>query len=361
MAKALVVSDLHIHSHKDSVDRLEHCLRVLRWVFDEADHWGCSYILFLGDLFHERTKIDVLNYLRTFEVFMEYFIARRSPKQMYLLIGNHDMYHKERWDVNSVKPLSAISNIHIVDEPKTINIGGVDIDFCPHTLNPINDLENLKKGRGSKDLRLLLGHLAVHGATLNKLYGTRADVIVEHDTEMVAINPELFDDWKLTLLGHYHAAQKLNDKVEYVGSPLQLSFGEAFQEKHLMVLDLDTLDRVYVPNEFSPRHYIISPGEEDAYNLDSHFVRMVIDDMGAKGLLELRNKITQKYNVASFDFKVSDKRPDQDIEMVEEAKILMDNHEQIMTSFVENAILPDGIKDRKRLLEKGLGICQTVL
>ena len=358
--KALICSDLHIHSHKDSVDRLENGLETLRWVFAQAELYECEYLFFLGDLFHEKSKIDVLNYLSTFEVFMDFFLEKRSPIQAYMLIGNHDMYHKEKWDVNSVKPLSAIENVHIVDRPCTLNIAGIDIDFCPHTANPIQHLANLKEGRSKKDLRLLFGHLSVHGAILNKLYGTRADVIVEHDTEMVPVSVEIFDDWDMTILGHYHAAQQLNEKAEFIGSPYQISFGEAFQDKHIIVLDLETMGKTYIKNDFSPRHYIIPSAEEDVYDLNGHFVRVLVDDMGSKDLLDSRTRIMNKYKVASFDFKENDKKANLDIEMVKEAQILTNNHEDTMKSFVTNAILPPEINDVPLLLMEGFEICQRV-
>ena len=45
--------------------------------------------------------------------------------------------------------------------------------------------------------------------------------------------------------------------VEYIGSPLQLSFGEAFQEKHLIIFDQDKKECEYILNDFSPKHLII--------------------------------------------------------------------------------------------------------
>ena len=34
--KALVFSDIHIHPHKKSIERLEDCIKVLDWVFERA-------------------------------------------------------------------------------------------------------------------------------------------------------------------------------------------------------------------------------------------------------------------------------------------------------------------------------------
>src|SRR5574343_241930 len=102
MVRALEVADLHIHSHKGRVDRLNDCIEVLDWIFTVAADYHCDYIFFLGDLFHERSKIDVLNYLKTFECFMKHLVECPVVKEMYCLVGNHDMYHRERWDVNSV-------------------------------------------------------------------------------------------------------------------------------------------------------------------------------------------------------------------------------------------------------------------
>jgi DNA repair exonuclease SbcCD nuclease subunit len=140
---------------------------------------------------------------------------------------------------------------------------------------------------------ILLAHLAVNGAMTNTFYGVKSDVIVEYDNEMVLVDPGLFDDWEMTLMGHYHGAQKLNGKVEYVGSPLQLSFGEAFQQKHVIVLDLETMEKQYIINDFSPQHLIITPQdvEHENYNLTGNFVRIAVKDMGQADLLDLQRKI----------------------------------------------------------------------
>jgi hypothetical protein len=100
---------------------------------------------FWAILFHERSKIDVLNYLRTFEVFMKHMIEDAADREVYLLVGNHDMYHRERWDINSIKPLSAIPGVHIVQSPMSMQLGGRKIDWLPYTENPIARLPSSRK------------------------------------------------------------------------------------------------------------------------------------------------------------------------------------------------------------------------
>lgn len=364
MSKALVFTDLHIHAHKASVERLKDCLTVLEWVFDTAEARGCKHIFFLGDLFHERGKIDVLNYLRTFEVFMKHMLSDGKDLDVYLLVGNHDMYHKQRWDVNSVKPLTAIPRVHLIDKPTTMQVDGRTIDWLPHTENPLKELAELKAG--STDMSLLLGHLAMSGATLNVYYGTKSDVIVEYDNEMAVVDAQAFEDWDLVLLGHYHAHQRLcNGKLEYVGSPLQLGFGEALQQKHVMILDLETLEREYVINDFSPKHYLVTPEDvmAEKYDLNQQFVRVIVDDMSAKEIVDLKQKVRKDYQVASFDFKQKDKKVEDtgDQNLVEDAKQILYQEGEMLELWIKEMErtkqFPLDSLDQARLLECGKQIC----
>lgn len=347
MAKALIFSDLHIHAHKDRVDRLQHCLDVLNWIFEEANRQECDYIFFLGDLFHEREKIDVLNYMKTFECFMHHMMNDNSSREMYLLVGNHDMYHKERWDVNSVKPLTAIPRVHIVDKPTSIKFGKTQIDWMPHTDNPIKELEKLKKNNSVGDI--LFGHMSVHGAQLNICFGTKSDVIVEYDNEMIPVDPSIFDDWKMTFLGHYHGAQQLNEKAEYVGSPLELTFGEAFQEKHVIVLDLDTLSKKYIVNNFTPKHLIVTPKDikNEVYDLSGNFVRLTLENVTQKELVDLKKTINENYKILSFDTKKKERKTEEDEIIIENAKALMLNINEMLKNYVKERGVPDGLNENK--------------
>ena len=361
--KVLVFSDLHIHSHKGRTDRLHDCLDTLRWIFETAEAKKVKHILFLGDLFHERFKIDVLNYLRTFEVFREY-VATKPPYDVYLLIGNHDMYHKERWDVTAVKPFTVLPNVKIVDRPTTLRLCGDNpVDFMPYTENPIAELAELKKNRNqggdSIPMKLLLGHMAVHGAKTNTFYGVSSDVIVEYDNEMVPVDASIFEDWDMTILGHYHGAQQISKKAEYIGSPLQLAFGEVFQQKHIMILDLDTLKKEYVVNDFSPVHLIVTPKDiaDENYKLENNFVR-VVTQPGTSGteILDLKREIV-KQKVASLDFKKVEKDVEDEKIALEDAKSILQDVNDMCKSYVDSQPIQEMKLDRTKLLDFGKLIC----
>ena len=108
MSQFLLFSDIHIHNHKRSTDRLNDCIECLEWVFKTAIDKGIKHVLFLGDLFHDRQKIDVLTYQKAFEVFERYLgneggPAAKPPFELWLLLGNHDLWH--RTDAGNADPL----------------------------------------------------------------------------------------------------------------------------------------------------------------------------------------------------------------------------------------------------------------
>jgi hypothetical protein len=144
--------------------------------------------------------------------------------------------------------------------------------------------------------------------------------------------------------------------VEYVGSPLQLSFGEAFEEKHVLLLDLETLEKEYIPNTFSPVHYIITPEDVPTYNLKDNFVRIVLDGVDEKGKVDLRREILANHEVASLDFKEKEKKIEEDEVIIDDAKANLLNEEEMMENYVKDNPPPAEL-DVKKLLSKGMFIC----
>jgi len=350
MTKVLIFSDLHIHAHKKNVNRIDDCLDVLNWVYKTALDNKIKHILFLGDLFHDKQKIDVLAYQKTFETFAKY---SEEDVHAHLLVGNHDMYFADRWDINSVAPLFIIPNVDVVDKLTTITIGKHEFDLVPYSDNPLEDLASF----GSKKRKFLGAHLSVDGARLNS-HGAEADVIVEHDGNMVRVDRSVFKNWENVFLGHYHAPQVI-DHIEYIGSPLQLNFGEVDQEKHICILDLDTAEKEYIVNDFSPKHLLIPQSKVNEYELANNFVRIMSPDIACAEAVELQREIRKSGNVKTLEMRQVAKKDDEHV--VHDATAILLKEDEMIEQYIKDQDEQDEslIKDldKKLLLEIGKVIC----
>lgn len=347
----LIFSDLHVHPHKRSNKRLEDCLAALEWVFQTAKDRKIENIIFGGDLFHDRQKIEVYTYQRTFEVFNKWMKQRIF--NIYLLLGNHDLWFNDKTSISSVVPLSALPNVHVISQPSRIEIDGHNWDFIPYTHNPIEAIEYFKNLHSM--LEYAIGHIALDGAIL---HGTQqSDVAIEHDGDMIRVSAALFDHYRHVFLGHYHAEQKVNKKVEYVGSPLQLSFGEAFQTKHIIDFDHDRKNQIdYIENEFSPKHFVINLEDKDKYNLDGNFVQIKVADIGATDLISVKKELQENSQYASLEIKQQKKTIDEHI--IHDAKAILYQGDEMLTKYAQQ-VGYEGL-DLEKLLGVGKKICEKV-
>ena len=343
MSKILIFSDIHVHKHKKSVERLHDCLKVLNWIFDIGKKEQVSSIIFAGDLFHERQIIDVMTYIKTFKVISDKM--EEIQCNFYMLLGNHDLWFSNKTEVSSVFPFSAIDNFIIISKPSRYQIHGSDFDFIPFTEDPIESLKQIKKESKSK-ARYAVGHIALHGAKMNSSKYSVSEFMVEHDGDMVLVDDKIFGDYEQVFLGHYHLAQKMGN-VEYIGSPLQLSFGEAFQEKHVIILDVDTGKKKYIKNEFSPKHLILKKDELENFDLKNNFIQVYVDDIGASDLVEMKKEIIGSHEVGSLGFRLEKKKITK--EEIDTAKNIALDGDQMLIDYME-AVGTEGL-DRDKLLE----------
>ena len=347
MSKVLLFSDIHLHPHKRSNQRLEDCLKALQWVFDTAEKLKIKSILFGGDLFHDRQKIEIYTYQKVFEIFAN--SSNKNIFDIYLLLGNHDLWFNDKTTISSVMPLSSLPNVHVISKPSRIEIEGHNWDFIPYTHNPIESLEELKKLHSM--MEYALGHIALDGAILHG--SQHSDVTIEHDGDMVPISAALFNDYTHTFLGHYHAEQRVNKKVEYIGSPLQLSFGEAFQKKHIIVFDGDKNEKEYIENNFSPKHLVINYADKEKYQLEGNYVQIKVDDIGATDLINVKKEILENSNLASLEIKQHKKTIDEHI--IHDAKAILYKGDEMLAKYADQ-VGHEGL-DREKLLAIGQKIC----
>lgn len=350
MSKVLLFSDIHIFPHKKKNERLEDCLKVLKWVFKEAKKNNIKNILFGGDFFHDRQKIDIYTYQKTFDALKNNLEENKEIK-IFLLLGNHDIWYSDNTDVSSVMPLSALDNVFVIKDPERILIENHYWDFIPFTHNPLNSLEKLNNLEEGEE-EYALGHLAIDGAILHT--NQISDVTVEHEGNIVPVNSSIFKKYKYTFLGHYHAQQKVTKKVEYIGSPLELSFGEAFQQKHIILFDGDTKEIEYIKNNFSPKHLSIKPEECDETDFDNNYIQIRVEDLSSTDLISMKKKILEENKPCSLEIKQIKKEIEKSV--IQEAKSILLKKEEMLEKYVEE-YAPEKLK-KDILIKIGSEICK---
>lgn len=328
-------------------------MKAVDWVFKTAKQRNISDILFGGDLLHDRQKIDAYTYMKLFSLVESHLDGNI---RLWLLLGNHDLWYAQRHSVSSVFPFAALPGVTVIGEVCRKEIAGGTWDFIPYTHDPISAIEELNKLPGKK--QYCLGHIALHGAVLNSA-GTHADVAVEHDGEMVVVDPVIFKGYRQVYLGHYHAAQRMNEYVQYIGSPLQLSFGEAFQKKHIIELDCSTGKEELHLNTFSPVHLYVRSHELDKYDLKNNFVIILTDDLSRTDIVKVSRELTESKQVGSLQIKEYKDNKDERAHEIQDARAILANENEMLDMYVDQAGT-DGL-DKRRLLAIGKKITEKEL
>lgn len=290
--KVVITADWHVHKHGGDPQALEECLRAAKWVYDVARKHGAKAVVHAGDVFEDRKVLEISAYQRVYDTIVE---AHDDGIETTILLGNHDMFHLERWDTSSIKPLERVARV--VMSPSTLEICGERWDFMPYTARPAAMIERHfpPETRGGK---YFVGHFGVNDAIMNGLYGTT----FSSREETADAHREMFGGYIRAFLGHFHKRQVLGcGNAEFIGSPLQLNFGEAGDKKAVAVLDVQDGIVTYEYNDFSPR-YIISSNPQEVLDMECVRGCHVRIDLGAGfagDVLEVKRKIEQKHRPAS--------------------------------------------------------------
>lgn len=258
--QVVVIADTHNHPHGRDPKRLQETLTAFEWGYKVASTRGIKTVVHLGDVYQDRSFIDIRVFDSTYDIVSRYRDAH-GIKTVFVL-GNHDMYYRTRSSHTSIRSLESLGAV--VLEPSTIELAGRKVDVLPYCEDP---MARLKEHFPEPSGNLLLFHAAIDGAVMSMRSGSRRGTAAGESEDMAeeeiseSINPDALCRWKLALGGHYHFPQvvaKGSDwRVEYCGSTIQHSFAEAGERKRLLVLDVENLQYEEIVNDFSPRFEVI--------------------------------------------------------------------------------------------------------
>lgn len=235
-----MITDIHFGCRANSVEWMD----IQKNYFDnffipliEKNYKQGDILLVLGDIFDSRNSINIQVLNMAMDIF--YKLSTIFTDGIIIILGNHDLYNKHTTEINSVRCLRFIPNIHIYEEPASITIGGVKFLLLPWRKNAederivINDM-----GPGHD---YLLMHTDVKGFYHNKTQEitTGCDIA-------------LYKPFKRVYSGHIHYSQRVSN-INMLGSPFEITRSDRNNMKGVTILDLATGDETFYKNDHSPK------------------------------------------------------------------------------------------------------------
>jgi DNA repair exonuclease SbcCD nuclease subunit len=213
--KVAVFTDLHLGLNANSATHNQDCEDFIDWFIKTAKENGCEIGMFLGDFHHSRSTMNIVT--------MDYSIRcleklGKSFDNFFLLVGNHDMYHKHARDIHSTIYGNHINGITIVDKPITID----EVTLCPWLVG--DEWKKIKSQSG----RYLFGHFEIPGFFLNAM-------ILMPDNNELQLNH--IKKYELGFSGHFHKRQHTKN-MHYIGNAFPHNFADANDtERGMMILE----------------------------------------------------------------------------------------------------------------------------
>lgn len=222
--KFVFTADLHLSEYgNDKIDSSENLSEKLtgikKTIYNIAEYCvknKIPTIVIGGDLLHDKSKI----YTVALNILLEFFRSYKNKLNFIVIDGNHDLSGKAANVVSALGALQSEENVlWITQNSKQIE----DVLFVPNSVNMVNIIKK-------SSAKYLISHLGINEAVLSSGISVPAEIKFK----------DLEKKYEVVLLGHYHKPQHFgneNLQVFYVGSPVQLDWGEKHEEKRFLVID----------------------------------------------------------------------------------------------------------------------------
>ena len=275
-------TDIHFGLKHNSRQHNQDCLDFLDWFIAEAKKRNSETCIMLGDWHHHRATINVstLNYSMT-------ALAKLSEAfdNMYFIVGNHDLYYKEKRELNSIPMADLYSNIHLIDEITVKD----DVAIVPWLVG--NEWTKVAK----IESKYMFGHFEFPRFKMN------AHVEMPDHGQLSADD---FTHQDYIFSGHFHKRQQ-KGITHYIGNP----FGHNFA-------DVDDADRGGMFLEWGgepeymnwqgPRYIKMSLSklleDPDTHLLPKTFAKIELDvDLSYEDANFIRETLSENYDIRELN------------------------------------------------------------
>ena len=258
--KAAVFTDIHLGLKGNSKIHNEDCEEFIDWYIEQAQANGCETGIFCGDWHHNRNSLNLTTMDSTIRCMEK---LGKSFEKFYFFDGNHDLYYKDKRDVNSTAFAKHIPGITFIDKIYQED----DVALVPWLVG-----DEWKKIKNIKT-KYLFGHFELPSFYMNAM------VQMPDTGELQASH---FEHQEYVFSGHFHKRQK-QGKVHYLGNAFPHNYADAWDDdRGMMILDKENnKDPQYINWDNCPKYRTIGLKrlleDTDAVIKPKMYLRVTID------------------------------------------------------------------------------------
>jgi hypothetical protein len=240
-----ILGDLHLGIKNASIEWVEIQSQYLLKNFIEsidADGFDpeLDILIQVGDWHHVRESTNVR--IQNVSIQIAKALTSKFKKGVHVIVGNHDVYYKDRTDVHSLEGMDGMfDNFFVYSSPKSITINAKHKMLMFPWIDSVDRFKSEMKRFNRCDY--MFCHADIKGASLSKT------IKLEHGVEYSDLS-----GFKKIYSGHIHIRQTKNNVV-YVGTPYQMDRGDCGNTKGYYVLDIEgeTVTERFIENIHSPK------------------------------------------------------------------------------------------------------------
>lgn len=275
--KAVVFTDIHYGLKNNSDDYNLMCNNFIDFMINETKN--IDTCLFLGDWHHYRSNIGVNTLCASIEGLKK---ISKAYKKVYMLIGNHDMFYKNRLDIHSLSFAELFPNIEVIKTPTLIED---NILLLPWLIDG-DKVSNY-------NAEYIFAHAEIPSFNFNKKI--KMDGLY---------NPKEYQKVKRVYSGHFHMRQ-LKNNIQYIGNCFSHDFSDVddYHNKGFMVFDSkaendEDLNKFYEWKD-APKYTIVKASEIKNIEMPSNTSVKIINDLNktSREMLKIKSEFQEKYDL----------------------------------------------------------------
>ena len=208
--RAACFTDIHFGNKNNSKQHNRDCADFVDWFIEQSE--DCETCIFLGDWHHHRASVNVSTLNHSVENVGK---LSRAFKQVYMIMGNHDLYYREKRDLNSLPYAGLFDNVTLVEDMLVQD----DIALVPWLIG--DEWKNLQKTK----CRYMFGHFELPFFKMNAMVE-----MPDHGS----LNAEHLQGPEYVFSGHFHKRQAKGN-VHYLGSPFGHNYADTWDDDRGMM------------------------------------------------------------------------------------------------------------------------------